>query len=260
MPMNWDGKIGNDLVAEGQPTPKPPGGYEIVGQSPPRFDVPAKVFGTLDSVTDTKVSGMLQGRMVRSPVAGAVPVAVDEGSVRDIPGGRVVRDKGFLGIRRAITRSTAVRARAPPSLFFPHDQFMAVRDVRNHQKPRSSQAPPKALYKSAQFALGISGRCRELRERNDPPVPLVQRREQSPFRRRQLTSLPILEEKREVLPIYARIGIHQVRGGDLCATAPAEAPPGQTCHEYLWSSIRYIKESMISFLGVVTYKTMKRRG
>jgi hypothetical protein len=75
-----------------------------------------------------------------------------------------------------------------------------VRDVRNHQKPRSSQTAPKALYKSAQFVLGISGRCRELRERNDPPVPLVQRREQSPFRRRQLTSLPTLEEKREVLP------------------------------------------------------------
>ena len=40
----------------------------------------------------------------------------------------------------------AVRARAPPSLFFPHDQFIAVRD---HQKPRSSQAAPKVLYKSA---------------------------------------------------------------------------------------------------------------
>src|SRR6516165_3496452 len=41
---------------------------------------------------------MLHGRMIRPPVAGAVPIAVDEGSVRDIPGVRVVRDKGFLGI------------------------------------------------------------------------------------------------------------------------------------------------------------------
>ncbi len=41
---------------------------------------------------------MLHGRMIRPPVAGAVPVAVDEGSVRDIPGVRVVHDKGFLGI------------------------------------------------------------------------------------------------------------------------------------------------------------------
>jgi hypothetical protein len=35
---------------------------------------------------------MLQARMVRPPVAGALPLAVDEGWVRDIPGGRVVHD------------------------------------------------------------------------------------------------------------------------------------------------------------------------
>ena len=98
LPMKWNGKLGNDLVAEGQAKPKPPAAYKIVGQSPPRFDVPAKVFGKLDYVTDIKVPGMLHGRMIRPPVAGAVPVAVDEGSVRDIPGVRVVRDKGFLGI------------------------------------------------------------------------------------------------------------------------------------------------------------------
>jgi nicotinate dehydrogenase subunit B len=98
LPMKWNGKLGNDLVAEGEAKPKPPSAYKIVGQSPPRFDVPAKVFGTLDYVTDVKVPGMLHGRMIRPPVAGAVPVAVDEGSVRDIPGVRVVHDKGFLGI------------------------------------------------------------------------------------------------------------------------------------------------------------------
>jgi hypothetical protein len=57
------------------------------------------------------------------------------------------------------------------------DQFIAVRAVRAHQKPRSSQAALEALDVSAQPALGNSGRCRELRERNDPSVPLVQRRE-----------------------------------------------------------------------------------
>jgi nicotinate dehydrogenase subunit B len=98
LPMKWNGKLGNDLVAEGQAKPKPPSAYKIVGQSPPRFDVPAKVFGKLDYVTDVKVPGMLHGRMIRPPVAGAVPVAVDESSIRDIPGIRVVRDKGFLGI------------------------------------------------------------------------------------------------------------------------------------------------------------------
>ena len=96
--MTWNGKIGNDLVAQGQAKPKPPNAYKIVGQSPPRFDVPAKVFGQLDYVTDIKVPGMLHGRMIRPPVAGALPVAVDEGSVRDLPGVRVIRDKGFVGV------------------------------------------------------------------------------------------------------------------------------------------------------------------
>jgi CO/xanthine dehydrogenase Mo-binding subunit len=98
LPMKWNGKLGNDLVAEGQAKPKPPSAYKIVGQSPPRFDVPAKVLGKLDYVTDIKVPGMLHGRMIRPPVAGAVPLAVDESSIRDIPGVRVVHDKGFLGI------------------------------------------------------------------------------------------------------------------------------------------------------------------
>ena len=98
VPMSWNGKFGNDLVAEGKAKPKPPSAYKIVGQSLPRFDVPAKVFGKLDYVTDIKVPGMLHGRMIRPPVAGAVPVAVDESSTHDIPGVRIVHDKGFVGI------------------------------------------------------------------------------------------------------------------------------------------------------------------
>src|SRR6266436_7107784 len=69
LPMSWNRKLSNDLVAEGQAKPKPPGAYKIVGQSSPRFDVPDKVFGQLDYVTDIKVPGMLHGRMIRSPVA-----------------------------------------------------------------------------------------------------------------------------------------------------------------------------------------------
>ena len=98
LPLKWNGKLGNDLVAEGRAKPKKPSAYRIVGQSPPRFDVPAKVFGKLDYVTDVKMPGMLHGRMIRPPVAGAVPLSVDESSVRNIPGVRVIRDQGFLGI------------------------------------------------------------------------------------------------------------------------------------------------------------------
>ena len=109
--------------------------------------------------------------------------------------------------------------------------------VRKQQKPRLSQASSEPKDKPAQFALGMPGRCRELREWNNPSVPLVQRREQKPFRQRQLTPPLTLEDKREVLPIYTRINVHQIRNCDLCAAASAEAPLGPTGHEDLCSSI-----------------------
>ena len=41
---------------------------------------------------------MVHGRMIRPAVAGAVPMKVDEASIKDIPGAKVVWDKGFLGV------------------------------------------------------------------------------------------------------------------------------------------------------------------
>jgi len=96
--LQWNGKIGNDLVARGVATPKRPDQYRIVGRSIARSDVPAKVFGQLDYVTDVKVPGMLHARMIRPPVAGAVPISVDDQSIRDIPGVRVVHREGFLAV------------------------------------------------------------------------------------------------------------------------------------------------------------------
>ena len=81
--------------------------YAIVGQSVPRVDLPAKATGELVYVHDMRMPGMLHGRMVRPPYAGidAGPfvgsslIAVDEASVRDIPGlVAVVRIGDFVGV------------------------------------------------------------------------------------------------------------------------------------------------------------------
>ncbi len=81
--------------------------YSIVGQSIPRVDLPAKATGELVYVHDVRVPGMLHGRVVRPPYAGvdAGPfvgtslIAVDESSVRDIPGlVAVVRIGDFVGV------------------------------------------------------------------------------------------------------------------------------------------------------------------
>jgi CO/xanthine dehydrogenase Mo-binding subunit len=56
------------------------------------------VFCTEDFCTDVKVPGMAHGRVIRPAVAGAVPVKVDESSIKDIPGVKVVWQKDFLGL------------------------------------------------------------------------------------------------------------------------------------------------------------------
>ena len=93
-------------LADATPT-KPAADYRVVGQSVPRVDIPAKVSGELVFVHDMRVPGMLHGRVVRPPYAGAdhgdfignTLESVDQNSIAHIPGIRavvVIRD--FVGI------------------------------------------------------------------------------------------------------------------------------------------------------------------
>ncbi|MEO8249650.1 MAG: molybdopterin cofactor-binding domain-containing protein [Burkholderiales bacterium] len=87
--------------------PKRASEHRIVGTSLPRTDIPAKATGALVFVHDLRVPGMLHGRVVRPPYAGAdhgdfignTLESVDEKSIAHIPGIRavvVIRD--FVGI------------------------------------------------------------------------------------------------------------------------------------------------------------------
>jgi nicotinate dehydrogenase subunit B len=96
--LAWNGKIGNPLYAPGKARPKDPKDYKIVGQPIKREDVAPRVFAQFNFCTDVKVPGMVHGRMIRPAVAGAMPVSVDESSIKDIPGARVVWNQGFLGV------------------------------------------------------------------------------------------------------------------------------------------------------------------
>ena len=73
---------------------KPVGDLKIVGQSPQRYDIPAKVDGSLKWAVDMKLPGMVHARNVKPPVAGAKLIAIDESSVRTIPGFIKVVSKG----------------------------------------------------------------------------------------------------------------------------------------------------------------------
>jgi nicotinate dehydrogenase subunit B len=107
--LDWNKEFGNTLYAPGKAKPKKPSEYKIVGQPLKREDIAPKVYCQEDYVTDIKVPGMVHGRVIRPPVAGATPVSVDESSVKDIPGVKVVRVKDLLGVV-ADTEWNAVKA------------------------------------------------------------------------------------------------------------------------------------------------------
>ena len=75
-----------------------PATYTIVGRPLPRPDVPRKVTGRHVYVHDFRVDGMLHGRVLRPATVGAKLLAVDEETIKSIPGARVVRVNDFLGV------------------------------------------------------------------------------------------------------------------------------------------------------------------
>jgi CO/xanthine dehydrogenase Mo-binding subunit len=103
-------------VGAGQSPAKPVAEYKLVGTRVPRIDIPAKVTGTHTYIQNVRVPGMLHGRVVRPPgqyVFGAVPkpLSVDESSIRDIAGAKVVRKGDFVAVV-APTEYAAVQAAA----------------------------------------------------------------------------------------------------------------------------------------------------
>lgn len=130
---------------------KPTASYNIVGQSVPRVDLPAKATGELVYVHDVRLPGMLHGRVVRPPYAGvdAGPfvgdslITVDENSVRDIPGLVAVVSIGdFVGVvaereENAVKAAARLKIRWKPFPALPdlHDLETALR--ANPSAPRT---------------------------------------------------------------------------------------------------------------------------
>jgi nicotinate dehydrogenase subunit B len=86
---------------------KPVADFHTIGQSTPRLDMAAKVFGDLIYVHDMRMPGMLHGRVVRPPYAGAdhgdfignTLAHTDHNSIAHIDGIRAVVVQGdFVGI------------------------------------------------------------------------------------------------------------------------------------------------------------------
>jgi CO/xanthine dehydrogenase Mo-binding subunit len=96
-PIEWRG-LAQQLAVKVEAPLKKPSEFKVIGKPLPRRDIVGKVFGSLQQCGDIRLPGMLHARTIRPTVAGAVPVTVDEKSIADIPGTRVVWIKNFLAV------------------------------------------------------------------------------------------------------------------------------------------------------------------
>src|SRR5262245_30203384 len=102
-PVSYNGGIELPRTGRDNAVPKSRAAYTIVGSRAPRVDIPDKVSGKYTYVQHVRLPGMLHGRLVwpkgQGPY-GFTPkaVAVDEQSIKDIPGVRIVRRKNFVAV------------------------------------------------------------------------------------------------------------------------------------------------------------------
>lgn len=107
--LHWNGQLGNRLLVTGSAPLKRHADYRVVGQSIRRADLPDKLFGREIYVTDVRIPGMMHGRLIRPPSAGAVPAKVDETSISHLRDVQIVWHEGLLGVVAA-KEWTAVKA------------------------------------------------------------------------------------------------------------------------------------------------------
>jgi nicotinate dehydrogenase subunit B len=134
----------NINVTTGRAKIKPVQELKIVGKPLHRYDIPAKVDGTLKWAVGAKAPGMVHARNVRPPVAGAKLASIDESSVRGIPGFIKVVSKGNYVAVVCEREEQAIRA---------------ARQLKvNWQKPATAPFPSSEdIYKYIRSATPTSG-------------------------------------------------------------------------------------------------------
>ena len=150
---------GSDVNATtGVANVKPVEELRLVGQSVQRYDIPAKVDGSLTWAVDMKLPGMVHARNVRPPLAGAALQTIDESSVADVPGFiRIVSRGNYVAVvcereEQAIRAAQQLRAewKRPSKAPFPaSDELFAY---MRRATPISSDGPKVAGDPDAAFA------------------------------------------------------------------------------------------------------------
>ena len=102
-PVSYTGGVELSRTNPNNAPPKPRTDYKIVGSRVPRFDIPDKVSGKYVYVQHVRLPGMVHGRLVWPKGQGPYGIspkviAVDEQSIKDIPGVQIVRRKNFVAV------------------------------------------------------------------------------------------------------------------------------------------------------------------
>ena len=133
---------------------------KIVGLSPQRYDIPAKVDGSLKWAVDMKAPGMVHARNVRPPMAGAKLISIDESSVNKMPGFVKVVSKGnYIAVvcereeqAIAASRQLKVNWEKPATSPFPSSEelYKYMRSATPASNPRPSvTGNPEAAFATA---------------------------------------------------------------------------------------------------------------
>jgi nicotinate dehydrogenase subunit B len=134
------------------------------GQSPQRYDIPAKVDGSLKWAVDVKLPGMVHARNVKPPFAGATLISIDESSVSGMPGFIKVLSKGnYVAVvcereEQAINASRKLKTnwQKPAKAPFPasDDLFNYIRNAEpTSATPAIVVGNPSAAFASAPTIL-----------------------------------------------------------------------------------------------------------
>jgi nicotinate dehydrogenase subunit B len=147
------------LPFSGSAPVKPPSGYQVVGTRVPRNDIPEKVRGKYVYMQHVRVPGMLHGRLVRprgqrAYGSGAKVLAVDEASIRDIAGARVVRRGDFVGVV-AENEWDAVRAGRQLKLTWDSAPTLPA-NAGLHQQMRAAKATDRVVLERGDVEAALS--------------------------------------------------------------------------------------------------------
>ncbi len=160
-----------NLQYEGTAPVKSPDRYRLVGQRPPRVDMPEKAAGKYTHMQHLRIPGMLHGRVVlprgqRGFGVGAKPLSVDESSIAHIMGAKVIRKGDFVGVVAErewdavkAARDLAVVWKKGPSLGTNETVFERLRKDKSVDTQIASKGDAAGMMQKAAFVRGAAYRC-----------------------------------------------------------------------------------------------------